>query len=61
MGFIYKITNIINGHTYVGKTTKTIEQRLEEHQKKARQHPNRYLYDAMNCYGYDNFSIEEID
>ena len=61
MGFIYKITNIINGHTYVGKTTKTIEQRWEEHQNKARQHPNRYLYDAMNCYGYDNFSIEEIE
>lgn len=46
---------------YVGKTTKTIEQRWEEHQKKARQHPNRYLYDAMNCYGYDKFSIEEIE
>ena len=61
MGFIYKITNTVNGHMYVGKTTKTIEQRWEEHQKKAKQHPNRYLYDAMNCYGYDNFLIEVVE
>lgn len=61
MGFIYKITNTVNGHMYVGKTTKTIEQRWEEHQRKAKQYPNRYLYDAMNCYGYDKFFIESIE
>lgn len=61
MGYIYKITNNINGHIYIGKTERTIEERWNEHLKNAAIHTNRYLYDAMNCYGYDNFSIEEIE
>lgn len=31
------------------------------HIKKAKQHANRYLYDAMNKYGYDNFIPSEIE
>lgn len=61
MGYIYKITNKINGKIYIGQTIKTVEERWEQHKKKAKQHPNRYLYDAMNRYGYDNFDIEIIE
>lgn len=64
MGYIYKITNIINGKLYIGQTRKTIEERFKAHIKNARRHVNRYLYDAMNKYGYDNFVpslIEECD
>ena len=64
MGYIYKITNIINGKLYIGQTQKTIQERFQAHLKKAQQHTNRYLYDAMNKYGYDNFIpslIEECD
>lgn len=61
MGHIYKITNLINGKIYVGKTIKSIQERFKEHIKKASQHPNRYLYDAMNHYGCENFFIESIE
>ena len=61
MGFIYKITNIINGKIYVGQTSKTIEERFKEHIKKAKVHTNRYLYDAMNHYGYDKFMVSQIE
>lgn len=61
MGFIYKITNLINGKVYVGFTEKTIQERWLAHTKKAKVKTNRYLYDAMNKYGYENFSITEVD
>lgn len=61
MGYIYKITNIINNKIYIGQTRKTIEERFQAHINKAKQHTNRYLYDAMNKYGYDNFIPSEIE
>lgn len=61
MGYIYKITNLINGKIYIGQTSKTIQERFEAHLKKARAYTNRYLYDAMNKYGYENFKVTEIE
>lgn len=61
MGYIYKIINQINGKVYIGQTSKTIKERFEGHKKKALEHPNRYLYDAMNHYGFDSFTIEQIE
>lgn len=58
--YIYKITNKINGKVYIGKTN-DIDKRWATHQKMAKKHINRYLYDAMNCYGIDNFQIEIIE
>lgn len=61
MGFIYKITNQINNKVYIGQTKKTIEERFNAHIKKAEIYTNRYLYDAMNHYGYNNFKVEQIE
>ena len=62
MGHIYKITNQINGKVYIGQTNlPSVQDRFDAHVKKANRHVNRYLYDAMNHYGIDNFSIEEIE
>ena len=61
MGYIYKIINQVNGKIYIGQTRKTLQERMDAHIKKASEHPNRYLYDAMNHYGYDNFSIILIE
>jgi group I intron endonuclease len=54
---VYYIKNLINGKKYVGKTTKTLQQRFTAHIKNATKKVNRRLYDAMNCYGYENFKI----
>ena len=61
MSCIYKITNKINNKVYIGQTKKTIEERFQEHLKKAKIHTNRYLYDAMNKYGYNNFQVSKIE
>ena len=63
MPYIYKITNKINNKVYIGKTLKTIEERWREHisdYSKIR-NEKRPLYDAMNKYGIENFTIEEIE
>lgn len=59
--YIYKILNNINGKIYIGKTEKSIEDRWKKHLLCVKNKVNRYLYDAMNKYGIDNFSISEIE
>lgn len=61
MAYIYKITNLINGKSYIGKTGRTIEQRWDEHKREIYKHYNRPLYAAMRKYGIDNFQIEQIE
>lgn len=62
MGFIYKITNTVNGKIYVGKTTETIERRFYEHKLSVKTGKKQSkLYSAMKHYGIDNFVVEEID
>lgn len=63
MGYIYLITNNINGNKYVGKTEISIEKRWQEHIKdsKRERYGTRPLYRAIRKYGAENFSIKEID
>ena len=63
MPFIYKITNMITGKMYVGKTMFSIEKRWKEHCHDCHHHQRekRPLYDAMNKYGADNFVIEPLE
>lgn len=66
MGYIYKITNKINGMVYVGQTTKQKPtDRFSQHRYLAR-HPEQekhasYLHRAMAKYGVDNFSFEVLE
>ena len=54
MGYIYKITNTINGKAYVGQTYRTVQERFVEHLRMARKTRIRYkslLYNAIKKYG----------
>jgi len=54
---IYKITNLINGKIYIGKTTRTIERRWSQHcYCKSIDH----IHNAIRKYGKENFKIEII-
>ena len=63
MPYIYKITNQINGKIYIGKTMKTIPERWKEHcQDYTRERcEKRPLYSAMNKYGLEAFTIEQVE
>lgn len=63
MAFIYKITNLINGKSYIGKTSFSIKKRFKEHQRDAFRDRNekRPLYSAMRKYGIENFTVEQVE
>lgn len=64
MGYIYKITNDVNGKMYVGKTELVDPfKRWKEHlhDYKTRRCEKRPLYAAMNKYGEDHFSFKVIE
>ena len=62
-GFIYKITNNINNHIYIGKTNTSIEYRFKRHIIDSKKDKLKYrpLYRAMNKYGIENFSISLVE
>ena len=63
MPYIYKITNVLNGKMYIGKTSSTIEARWKEHREDAtcKSKKHRPLYSAIQKYGADNFIIEQLE
>lgn len=65
-GYIYKITNSINGKIYIGKTKSTIEKRFCRHIQEAKfenknNYNQSYFHQALLKYGIENFNIEIID
>lgn len=59
-GYIYLITNKINGKQYVGQTARDIWTRFEEHCKPSHAQSSA-IGRAIQKYGYLNFSLEEIE
>ena len=59
IGYIYQITNIINGKFYIGKTEKTIKYRFSNHMS-AGKNPKDYFHNAVKKYGRENFKIEIV-
>jgi len=57
---VYKITNTVNGHAYVGITQCDLHKRWREHQCAARTNKMQRLYRAMRKYGVENFTIEAL-
>lgn len=58
-GFIYVITNKINGKQYVGQTSRDIDTRFHEHCAETR--GNSKLHSAIQKYGWQNFKVEQLE
>lgn len=64
MGYIYKITNSINGKIYVGQTFRDVQERFKEHLRMGRKDKVGYkslLYYAIKKYGKDAFSVDTLE
>jgi len=57
---IYLITNKVNSKIYVGKTSKSLQDRFKRHCYN-HQNQNTYLYRAMRKYGIENFTIKILE
>lgn len=59
---IYKITNLVNNHIYIGSTV-NLYRRKNEHLKELRhnKHYNKHLQNAFNKYGEDNFQFTILE
>ena len=62
-GFIYKITNTLNGKVYVGQTIQNIKERFYQHcaLKYSKDALKMAIHKAILKYGKQNFSIEVIE
>lgn len=60
---VYKITNLLNGKIYIGKTIQSVERRFKQHFSKARQtkENNRtHFQNSLNLYGILFFDYQVI-
>ena len=58
---IYKAQNLENGYVYVGITTKSIDERRKDHEKKANNGQRQQFQEAISTYGASAFIWEQID
>lgn len=59
---IYKVTNILDGKSYIGQTINTAEARWKRHQQDALSRQlDTHFARAIRKYGVDNFKLEVID
>ncbi len=58
---IYKITNMVNGKIYIGKTKCKLSQRWYIHCNLAKRGSNLYLHRAIRKYGLKSFVLEVLD
>lgn len=54
---IYKITNKLNGKSYVGLTKQPLAARLRAHFSNSKTHNNTYIKKAIQKYGKDAFTV----
>lgn len=60
-GYIYLITNLVNGKLYVGCTRVSIARRWAQHCSAARKGSSLAIHRAIRKYGVDNFKIEVLE
>ena len=57
---IYKLTNKVNGKSYIGKTIEDLKTRLRKHKYWAKK-LNSKINVAIRKYGMDNFEVEVLE
>ena len=62
-GFIYKITNTINGKSYIWQTIQNVKERFYQHcaTKCSKAVSNMAIHRAIKKYGKSNFTVEVIE
>jgi group I intron endonuclease len=61
MGYIYRITNTIDGKRYIGQTKcDDVETRWKQHKKVDRHCIGPYLFNAYSKHGIENFKFEIV-
>lgn len=62
-GFIYKITNKINGKSYIGQTIQNVKDRFYQHCATKCSHAvlNMAIHKAISKHGKSNFTIDVIE
>ncbi|RKS15526.1 GIY-YIG nuclease family protein [Flavobacterium sp. 120] len=58
---IYKAQNTFTSETYIGATTKSLDERRADHLQKANKKVGSYFQEAIGTYGPDAFTWEQID
>lgn len=58
---IYKVVNTITNDVYIGATSKSIEERKQDHLQKANKKVGSYFQESIGTYGPDAFTWEQID
>ena len=58
---IYQITNTLNGHSYIGFTEKTVDERWNSHKQNARNGIDYYFYRAIRKYGHVAFCVTILE
>ena len=58
---IYKAQNTLTGECYIGATTKSIEERKQDHLQKASSGSSLKFHYAISTTGADNFKWEQLD
>lgn len=63
VGYIYKITNILNGHAYIGQTIQKPSDRWAAHCRKgsSKAEINMVIKKAIQKYGKQNFTFEVLE
>lgn len=59
-GYVYLLTNKINGMQYVGQTVRTLKIRFSKHITDSK-HGKTYINRAIKKYGIENFTIKQVD
>lgn len=61
MAMIYRITNVVTGDFYIGKTKNTVEKRWCMHKRNAGRGIETHFYRSIRKYGVENFKVDILE